>query len=65
MVADALAAAREGSAPVMLPASPLMHGTGFFFSLGDLLRGGRVVTLPQRSLDPAALWTVVQRHRVT
>jgi 3-oxocholest-4-en-26-oate---CoA ligase len=49
----------------MLPASPLMHGTGFFFSLGNLLRGGRVVTLPQRSLDPAALWTAVQRHRVS
>jgi fatty-acyl-CoA synthase len=65
VVADAVAAAREGSAPVMLPASPLMHGTGFFFSLGNLLRGGRVVTLPQRSLDPAALWTAVQQHRVT
>jgi 3-oxocholest-4-en-26-oate---CoA ligase len=65
VVADAVAAAREDGAPVMLPASPLMHGTGFFFSLGNLLRGGRVVTLPQRSLDPAALWTAVQRHRVS
>jgi 3-oxocholest-4-en-26-oate---CoA ligase len=64
VVAAAEAAVRDGSAPVLLPASPLMHGTGFFFSLGNLLRGGRVVTLPQRSLDPAALWTAVQRHRV-
>ena len=54
----------NGTAPVVLPASPLMHGTGFFFSLGVLLRGGRVVTLPQRSLDPAALWTAVQEERV-
>ncbi|MGK5113708.1 AMP-binding protein [Geodermatophilus sp. CPCC 205506] len=64
VVADAVAAVREGTAPVFLPASPLMHGTGFFTSLGNLLRGGRVVTLPQRSLDPAALWAAVQEHGV-
>ncbi|WP_324274207.1 AMP-binding protein [Blastococcus brunescens] len=64
VVAAAEVAVRGGSAPVMLPASPLMHGTGFFFSIGNLLRGGCVVTLPQRSLDPEALWTAVQEHRV-
>jgi fatty-acyl-CoA synthase len=64
VVVAAAAAVRADTAPVALPASPLMHGTGFFFSLGDLLRGGRVVTLPQRSLDPAALWTAVQVERV-
>jgi acyl-CoA synthetase (AMP-forming)/AMP-acid ligase II len=64
VVAAAAAQVRDGTAPVVLPASPLMHGTGFFFSLGTLLRGGRVVTLPQRSLDPAALWTAVQEERV-
>ena len=64
VVASAEAAVRSGSAPVMLPASPLMHGTGFFFSIGNLLRGGCVVTLPQRSLDPKALWSAVQENRV-
>ena len=64
VVAAATAQVRDGTPPVVLPASPLMHGTGFFFSLGVLLRGGRVVTLPQRSLDPAALWTAVQEERV-
>ncbi len=64
VVAAAVAAARAGTEPVVLPASPLMHGTGFFAALGNLLRGGRVVTLPQRSLDCAALWTAVQEHRV-
>ncbi|SFL44416.1 AMP-binding protein [Geodermatophilus ruber] len=64
VVAAAEVAVRAGTAPVILPASPLMHGTGFFFSLGNLLRGGQVVTLPQRSLDPAALWTAVQEHQV-
>ena len=64
VVAAAADQVRRGTAPVVLPASPLMHGTGFFSSLGVLLRGGRVVTLPQRSLDPAALWTAVQEERV-
>ena len=64
VVAAAEAAVRDGSAPVLLPASPLMHGTGFFFSVGNLLRGGTVVTLPQRGLDPKALWSAVQEHRV-
>ena len=66
--AELVAAARDavgsGTAPVMLPGSPLMHGTGFFSTLGNLLRGGRIVTLPGRTLDPAALWEAVQRHRV-
>jgi len=65
---ELVAAARDvvasGTAPVMLPGSPLMHGTGFFSTLGNLLRGGRIVTLPGRTLDPAALWEAVQRHRV-
>ena len=64
LVAAARDAVRTGTAPVMLPGSPLMHGTGFFATLGNLLRGGRIVTLPGRTLDPAALWQAVQRHRV-
>ena len=64
VVAAAVTAVREGTAPVMLPASPLMHGTGFFFSVGNLLRGGCVVTLTARSLDPSELWGAVQRHGV-
>src|SRR3954452_1053618 len=64
LVAAATDAVRSGTAPVMLPASPLMHGTGFFMSLGNLLRGGRIVTLPSRTLDPGMLWSAVERHRV-
>lgn len=64
LVAAARDAVRTGTTPVMLPGSPLMHGTGFFATLGNLLRGGLIVTLPGRTLDPAALWDAVQRHRV-
>ena len=64
LVAAARGAVASGTAPVVLPASPLMHGTGFFMALGNLLRGGRVVTLPGRTLDPAVLWSAVEQHRV-
>ena len=54
----------EGTAPVMLPVSPLMHGTGFFYTLGNLLLGGRIVCLESRSLDTREVWSAVQEHRV-
>ncbi|MCZ7527530.1 MAG: acyl-CoA synthetase [Acidimicrobiia bacterium] len=57
--------AEAGQAPVHLPASPLMHGTGFFTSLQALLAGGTVVTLEGRRFDPHELWATVQRERVT
>ncbi|MGY1838762.1 MULTISPECIES: AMP-binding protein [unclassified Modestobacter] len=63
-VASAVEAVRTGTAPVVLPGSPLMHGTGFFSAVGNLLRGGCVVTLTDRSLDPAELWRAVERHGV-
>jgi acyl-CoA synthetase (AMP-forming)/AMP-acid ligase II len=66
--AETVAAARqaiaEGTAPVMLPVSPLMHGTGFFYTLGNLLLGGRLVCLESRSLDTREVWSAVQEHRV-
>lgn len=64
VVATAARVIAANAAPVMLPASPLMHGTGFFFTLGNLLLGGRIVCLTNRSLDPAELWGEVQKHRV-
>lgn len=64
LVAAAARAVASESAPVMMPVSPLMHGTGFFFSLGNLLLGGQIVCLTGRSLDPAEVWQQVQAHRV-
>jgi 3-oxocholest-4-en-26-oate---CoA ligase len=64
LVQAAAHAVATGSAPVMLPAAPLVHGTGFFFTLGNLLRGGCIVCVPGRSLDPAQVWREVQRRRV-
>lgn len=53
-----------GAAPVMLPVSPLMHGTGFFLTLGNLLLGGRVVLMCNRSFDAAEVLSAIQTHGV-
>jgi acyl-CoA synthetase (AMP-forming)/AMP-acid ligase II len=48
-----------------LPACPQMHGTGFFGTMSTLLTGGCVVTVDNVHLDPHAIWTAVETHRVT
>jgi acyl-CoA synthetase (AMP-forming)/AMP-acid ligase II len=55
----------SGAAPVVLPAAPLMHGTGHLMTLSLLTLGGCVVTLPGRSLDPEAIWDACEANRVT
>ena len=65
--AGAIAARVEaaGNTPVHLPASPLMHGTGFMSSLQALTMGGTIVTLESRTFDADELWRAVQRNGVT
>ena len=53
-----------GPAAPVLPACPLMHGTGLLSMIANLLNGGTVVTLNHHSLDPEELWTAVEKHRV-
>ena len=43
-----------------LVACPLMHGTGQFSSFITLAMGGCIVTMPNRSFDPALLWSTVE-----
>ncbi len=54
-----------GAAPVVLPAAPLMHGTGHLMALSLLALGGCVVTLPGRSLDAEAIWDACEANRVS
>ncbi|GGM82602.1 putative fatty-acid-CoA ligase FadD [Dactylosporangium sucinum] len=59
-----LAAVR--SAPVVLPACPLMHGTGMW--LGVFMThsiGAHVVLAPSGSFDPDEIWATVSAHAVT
>jgi 3-oxocholest-4-en-26-oate---CoA ligase len=54
-----------GRAPVHLPASPLMHGTGVMSSMQALFLGGTVVSLEGRHFDADELWRTVARERVS
>ncbi|GAA1014137.1 acyl-CoA synthetase [Acrocarpospora pleiomorpha] len=51
--------------PVVLPMSPLMHGTGFFHAMRTLLAGGVLCFCDSRSLDADEVWRTVQEHAVT
>ena len=50
---------RSGPGMTLLPACPLMHGTGGFTAIECLSEGGRVVTLASRQLRPGR----AARHR--
>src|SRR4029077_18823935 len=59
-IADALALTRRG-----LPACPFMHGTAHWMAFGTLYSGGTVVISPDRHLDPARLWRLIEHERAT
>jgi fatty-acyl-CoA synthase len=48
----------------LLPASPLMHGTGLFTAISSLMHGGSIVTLAGRKFDAHELWQAVQDKQV-
>ena len=50
--------------PRNLPAAPLMHGTGLFNALSNLMVGGSVVTMSGRRFDPVELLDTVQAERI-
>ncbi len=54
----------NGRGSTLLPACPLMHGTGGFTALETLSEAGKVVTLPSRRFDPVELLDTVERERV-
>src|SRR5579875_2095858 len=56
--------AADGRAPTNLIASPLMHGTALFTSMGTFTIGGRVVLCESRSLDAGEMCRLIERHRI-
>ncbi|MGH9296739.1 MAG: AMP-binding protein, partial [Acidimicrobiales bacterium] len=50
--------------PSVLPACPLMHGTGAFTAFSSLVLGGCVVTMPGRVFDAEALLRTAEREKV-
>jgi acyl-CoA synthetase (AMP-forming)/AMP-acid ligase II len=61
-VATSITAGKQ--AATLLPACPLMHGTGLFIALSTLSGGGTVVLLDTPRLDPEAVWTAIERDHV-
>jgi fatty-acyl-CoA synthase len=61
-VATAIAAGKQ--AATLLPACPLMHGTGLFITLSTLSGGGTVVLIDTARLDPDAVWAAIEREHV-
>lgn len=57
--------AASGRVPTHLPASPLMHGTGFMTSLQALTVGGALCTLENRHFDAHEMWKAVEEVGVT
>lgn len=56
---EAHAAAIKEMGPLagpMIPACPMMHGTGLFTAIGNIVNGGCIVTLDNEHLDPHAIW---------
>jgi acyl-CoA synthetase (AMP-forming)/AMP-acid ligase II len=60
----AMAARVTKPGPRNLPAAPLMHGTGLFFALSNLVTGGSVVTMTGRHFDPVSLLDTVEAERI-
>lgn len=60
-----LEAIKVGPASVVLPACPLMHGTGLFTAIAAMASGGAIVTLDNASLDANELWAAVARNHAT
>lgn len=56
----------DGTRPIALPASPLMHSTAISYAGPAIIAcGGMITTLESRSFDAHELFRVVDRHRVT
>ncbi len=61
-VATSIGAGKQ--AATLLPACPLMHGTGLFITLSTLAGGGTVVLLDTPRLDPERVWSAIEREHV-
>ncbi|HEX4183003.1 MAG TPA: acyl-CoA synthetase [Caulobacteraceae bacterium] len=62
--AELAAAIRQaGPGARLLPAPPLMHGTGLLTGMGAILAGGCVITLESPSFDAIELLEAVDKHK--
>jgi fatty-acyl-CoA synthase len=55
--------AQEARGQRLLPACPLMHGTGLFTAINALGGGGAIVTSAAKNLDAEELWSTIEARR--
>jgi acyl-CoA synthetase (AMP-forming)/AMP-acid ligase II len=61
---DAVGERSAKPGPRNLPAAPLMHGTGLFNAMSNLMLAGCVITMTGRHFDPVELLDTIGHHRV-
>ena len=61
---DAAAERITKPGPRNLPAAPLMHGTGLFNALSNLMIGGSVITMQSRRFDVVEMLDTIEGERV-
>ena len=54
----------EGPGERMIPACPLMHGTGLLTAINAICNGGTVITLESPSLDAPEILQAIEEHKV-
>src|SRR6185436_10265185 len=52
-----------GAGPRILPACPLMHGTGLLTAMSTMIAGGCVITMEGANFDANELWQAVDAHK--
>jgi acyl-CoA synthetase (AMP-forming)/AMP-acid ligase II len=57
--------AADGTAAVLMPVAPLMHGTAFVYAHAALATGGTIAFADPGTLNAAQIWSSVQEQRVT
>jgi fatty-acyl-CoA synthase len=62
---DELRAGIKAMGPMgrLIPACPLMHGTGLLSALSVMMSGGTIITLTKPNLDPEEVWQAAATHR--
>ncbi len=60
-VTDAIRLAGPGNR--LLPACPLMHGTGLLMAVNTMLAGGSVITLSHHSFSAHEMWAAMEKNK--
>ena len=50
--------------PRNMPGAPLMHGTGLFNAISNLMVGGSITTMVGRHFDPAEFLDTIEQYRI-